>query len=326
MMSSTNRFGALILAAALATGLLLVLVLRAEPAEAAFPGANGKIVFASNRTSGVNNPEGDFEIFTMDPNGTNLTQLTKNVANDADPAWSPDGTEVAFVSERDGGDLEIYRMNAVDNDADGNGDNQLRLTNNSGEDSAPAWSPDETRIAFTSERDGNRDVYRMSANGSNQVRLTKSSALDGQPAWSPDGTKIAFASNRSGGPSEVYVMKARPEGRKNRPTNLSRHSSAVDLTPNWSPDGKQITFASNRGVGGDFEVYTMDPNGLDQTPLTENRAFDAFPLWSPDGTNIAFVSSRDFNGEIYAMNSDGSNETNITNNPAVDQDPDWQRT
>ena len=297
-------------------------VWRAEPADAAFPGTNGLIAFVSDRTTGagVNNPTGDLEIFTIDPTDSRhaLTQLTDNTSNDYQPAFSPDGQRIAFRSVRDG-NSEIYVMDA-------DGQNQVRLTNNAVYDAQPTFSPDGTKIAFVSDRDGNNlDVYKMSSSdGSDQVRLTKKSAADdGSPAWSPDGAKIAFVSNRSGN-NEIYVMKARPEGKKNRPRNLSRHSSAEDLAPDWSPDGKQLAFYSNRGIGSDYEVYKMNADGSNQTQLTENQVSDSVPAFSPDGTKIAFVSDRDGDNEVYTMDADGSNQTNISNDPGIDHQPDWQ--
>ncbi len=131
---STYRFRtllALLLAASVAAG-VLVTVIEARPAEAAFPGTNGKIAFASARTTGtgVDNPEGDWEIFTMNPDGTGLSQLTFNTSVNREPAWSSDGTEIAFVSN-----FEIYTM-----DADGS--NQANRTNNpAASDLDPDWQP-----------------------------------------------------------------------------------------------------------------------------------------------------------------------------------------
>jgi TolB protein len=112
----------------------------------------------------------------------------------------------------------------------------------------------------------------MDADGSDQVNLTNNPASDHEPAWPLDGTKIAFTSIWGGNSvREIYVMKPRPEGEKNRPQNLYKHSSAIDGEANWSPDGKRITFTRGRGVGEDFEIYSMAADGIDQAPLTENQ-------------------------------------------------------
>ena len=121
-----------------------------------------------------------------------LTQLTSNSGEDSTPAWSPDGSKIAFTSAIDGYN-EIYVMNA-------DGSNIIQLTDNSDwDDVSPAWSPDGSKIAFMSDRDRDDDIfeiYVMNADGSNVIQLTNNSDQDGFPAWSPDGSKIAFTSTR----------------------------------------------------------------------------------------------------------------------------------
>lgn len=281
----------------------ITLLVGANPAGAAFPGPNGKVLFESNR-------EGNFEIYTMRPDGTGLTNITNHPAADQFAAWSPDGTKVAFSSGRDGPGTSIYVANA-------DGTAVERLTFFVGQiDFDPAWSPDGTKIVFESNRDdSNRDVFVMNADGTNQTRLTSSPAFDGRASWSPDGTRIAFRSARDGN-GEIYVMGSDGAGQ----TNLT-NNTAEDNFPNWSPDGSRIAFNSLRD--GNSEVYVMNPDGTGQTRLTFAVGDDGAPAWSPDGTQIAFVSNRDGNFEIYVMNADGTGQTNITQNPAWDTLPDW---
>jgi len=170
-------------------------------------------------------------------------------------------------------------------------------------------------IAFTSDRDGNNEIYVMKADGSEQTRLTSNGGQDYFPAWSPDGTRIAFVSDRDGN-NEIYVMKADGSGQ----TRLS-NNPALDSYPAWSPDGTGIASVSNRD--GNYEIYVMNADGSGQTRLTSNPASDLYPAWSPDGTRIAFVSDRDGNREIYVMNADGNGLTRLTRNPASDLYPAW---
>jgi Tol biopolymer transport system component len=186
----------------------------------------------------------------------------------------------------------------------------------------PTWSPDGTKIAFTSTRDGNEEVYVMNADGSGQTNLTNHPASDIFPAWSPDGTKIAFTSGRDFD-WEVFVVNA--DG--SSPTNLTNNDNLnSDLEPDWSPDGTKIAFRASRydSYGFGFDIYVMNADGSGQINLTEHPAFDSEPAWSPDGAQIVFQSDRDGNFEIYVMNADGSGQTNLTNNPASDFKPDWQ--
>ena len=158
----------------------------------------------------------------MNADGTGQTRLTTNSAHDSVPAWSPDGTKIAFASNRDG-NYEIYVMNA-----DGTG--QTRLTNNAASMTcARAGRPDGTKIAFATNRDGNYEIYTMNADGASQTRLTNNAATDEAPAWSPDGTKIAFDSDRDGN-DEIYTMNADGSA-PTRLTNVPEQDAAADWQP-----------------------------------------------------------------------------------------------
>jgi hypothetical protein len=240
------------------------------------------------------------------------------------------------------------------------GTNQLRLTTNPGDDQYSVWSPDGSKIAFSSEKDGNQKIYVMNADGTNQIRLTYNAASDWVPDWSPDGRKIVFASNRDGN-NEIYIMNAdgssqtrltinpaddrdpvfSPDGSKiafesdrdGNPeicvmnvdgTEVARltYNSAVDRHPDWLSD--KIVFTSNRD--GSDEIYVMNSDGTGQTRLTFHEASDLDPAFSPDRTKIAFSSNRDGNYEIYVMNVDGSNLIRLTVSEGEDYRPDWKPT
>jgi Tol biopolymer transport system component len=296
-----NQTRCLILTFALMS-MLSVAVSAPTPTPTPGPVGNGTIVFGTLR-------DGNAEIYAMDANGSNQTNLTNQAAADYDPAWSFDGTKVSFTSDRDGNN-EIYRMDA-------NGSNPVRLTNNSADEGFPAWSPNGAKIVFHSNRDGNSEIYAMDANGANPTRLTNNSVFDLYATWSPDGTKIAFTSNRDGN-YEIYAMDANGAN----PVRLT-NNSAFDLYPNWSPDGTRIVFTSTRD--GNYEVYAMDANGANLVRLTNNPAQDDEPSWSPDGTKILFTSHRTGDFEIYVMDANGANPTNLTNRPGADDfDPTWQ--
>jgi Tol biopolymer transport system component len=262
---------------------------------------SGTIAFQSNR-------DGNNEIYVMNGDGSGLTNLTNNPADDAAPFWSPDGKRIAFQSSRNG-NSEVYVMSA-------DGSNPTRLTNNPSDDAVDGWSPDGKRILFHTARDGNYEIYVMNTDGSNLTNLTNSPADDEIPDWSPDGTKIAFTSDRDGNP-EIYVMNA--DG--SNPTRLT-NSPGEDLFPYWSPDGTSIAFFSHRD--GNSELYRMNVDGSNQINLSNNPADDAPPAsWSQDSTKIMFGSGRGNNRDIYVMNADGSDVIRLTDNPADDVSPDW---
>jgi dipeptidyl aminopeptidase/acylaminoacyl peptidase len=259
-----------------------------------------KIAFYSSR-------EGNYEIYTMNPNGTGVTRLTTSSGANYAPVWSADGTRLAFFSYRDGNN-EIYTMNA-------DGTNQTRLTNNTEAEGSCCWSPDGSKIAFSSYRDGGSEIYVMNADGTNQTRLVGSPVDDYGPSWSPDGSKIAFFSNRDGA-NEIYTMNTDGSNQ----TRLTNNADD-DSYPVWSPDGSKIVFYSLRD--GNYEIYTMNADGTGQTNRSNNPANDYYPSWSPDGSKIVFNSTRDGNFEIYTMNADGSSPARLTNNPADDVSPAW---
>nr|NIP61106.1 PKD domain-containing protein [Gemmatimonadota bacterium]NIR81491.1 PKD domain-containing protein [Gemmatimonadota bacterium]NIT90338.1 PKD domain-containing protein [Gemmatimonadota bacterium]NIU34163.1 PKD domain-containing protein [Gemmatimonadota bacterium]NIU38314.1 PKD domain-containing protein [Gemmatimonadota bacterium] len=261
----------------------------------------------SNDFTFTTDRDGNQEIYVMKADGTGQTRLTSNAVLDNLPAWSPDGSKIAFRSRRDGND-EVYVMNA-------DGSAQTNLTNNAAVDSWPAWSPDGSQIAFVSGRDGNGEVYVMNADGTSPSRLTTSGAADGEPTWSPDGSRIAFRSFRDGN-AEIYVMSADGTGQ----TRLT-DNSVVDEQPAWSPDGSRIAFVSGRD--GNSEIYVMNADGTSPSRLTTDAATDEAPAWSADGSQLAFYSSRDGNAEIYVMNADGTGVMRLTNQSRLDFLPDW---
>lgn len=170
----------------------------------------------------------DGDIYTIHPDGGELTRLTETAGIDGGPFWSPDDRQIAFDSNRDG-NFEVYVMLA-----DGSG--QRRLTDNPAEDLVTSWSPDGSRLAFFSNRDGNYNLYVINADGSNLVQLTDGPADEMYPAWSPDGTQIAFISDRDGN-FEVYVAPDPTSGTLIKDSEVRRltNSSARELMPVWMP-------------------------------------------------------------------------------------------
>ena len=181
---------------------------------------------------------------------------------------------------------------------------------------SPTPLPSPSKVAFTSGRDGNQEIYLMNPDGTNQTRLTTNPAFDYFPSLSRDGSKITFVSDRDGN-DEIYVMNV--DGTNQ--TRLTNSGGAANTEPAFSPDGRRIVFASARD--GNYEIYVMNVNGTNQTRLTNNAGdFDGHPSFSPDGSRIVFFTDRDFNNnEIYVMNADGTNQTRLTNNTESDDRP-----
>ena len=290
----------------------VLLAASASPPQgkAAFPGANGKIAFTSGR-------DGNGEIYLIDANGGSPTNVTNDSGGDDFAAWSPDGTKIAFNSNRDGGEMEIYVM-----DADGT--DQTRLTNNAVSDDGAAWSPDGGKIVFARSTVG---IVVMNADGTGPTTLIAdpSSALPNYyaPAWSPDGTEIALTVPLTSTSQEICVVSA-SDGSVLRCT-----SNGVNTRlPDWSADGSQIAF--DRGPAGSANVYVMNSDLSGQTQLTFDGASEN-AVWSPDSTQIAFEKFAPSQFDIWVMNANGSGPTNVTpgtlgtgGSTGYDYGPSWQ--
>ena len=180
------------------------------------------------------------------------------------------------------------------------------LTRSKVQEYAPAWSPDGARLAYVSYRDGNGELYVMTADGSGATRLTRHHGEDLSPAWSPDGARIVFSRDR-----RIHVMNA--DGtRVRRLTGLAESHS-----PAWSPDGRTIVFSSAGRTPENPELYSIRPNGAGLKRLTHTKGDahtlgdDGFPSWSPDGRTIVFTSNRTGEGELWTMRADGSGERRL---------------
>jgi Tol biopolymer transport system component len=274
-----------------------------------------KIVFVSQR-------DGDNELYSMDLfieeggglSKSNLTKLTDNSASDTYPAWSPDGSKLAYQSDLDG-DYDIYFMDV---------NRQITaLTFNTGFDSSPAWSPDGGQIAYHSSIDGDRDIYLMTANGQMLKNLTDNEGIqDYSPTWSPDGSQIAFYSDREG-VFEIYVMDANG-GIAERMTFIGGED------PAWSPDGTKIVFASCKEEASDSrkqcDLYTVttDSSHSIECLLCDPGVSDMRPSWSPDGSMILFDSNRGGSWDVFAMDANGGHLQALTTSDAWDGIAIWR--
>jgi Tol biopolymer transport system component len=282
---------------------------------------SGKIAFVSHQGESSN-------IYSMDPDGSNLVQLT-STGNNSSPVWSPDAKKIAF-SVISGDQSDIYVMN---NDGTG----QIRLTDSPDWDSNSAWSPDGQKILFVSSRSVKNvnskscEIYEMNANGTGQTRLTDYGGYCGFPHWFPNGLRIIFTFANGHENPGIYSMK--PDG-TDRVAILSDKEQTNEYA-SFSPDGKKIVFRSIRpGIPPVplFDgIYVMNADGSNQTRLDPTGLRDSWPVWSPDGKRIVFssdeVSTHDntISRQIWVMNADGSNKVRLTTLPGYNEVPVWSR-
>jgi Tol biopolymer transport system component len=312
---------------------------------------NGKLVFTSDRHNvGLN-------IWTMNPDGSSPTRLTHPTPRggnllpfvrvyDDFPVWSPDGTKIAFISNRNS-DFVLYTMNA-------DGSNVQLVTDRVPNPAAPAWSPDGTKIALSG---GTPivlpparpvvDISVVNIDGSNLVKLTNDSQANGSPTWSPDGNQIAFISNRDPDSRfKIWVMNADGSNQRRLTDihNVSDPRFYGDSTPSWSPDGTKILFVGSRDDNGAIncevvsclQVYVMNADGTNETRLTNdfNETGYRWPRWSPDATKIVFTRTlltpdreNERGRATFIMNADGTNKIQLSNRSEVgyfDVLADWQ--
>jgi Tol biopolymer transport system component len=267
----------------------------------------GLIAFRSER-------DGDSEIYVSEIDGSKQQNLTQSPdTGDADPAWSPDGTRVAFVR-----DFEIWVMNA-------DGSEPRQLTAGPPEDfldSKPVWAPDGARISFSrlnrTAKPVVSEIWVVDEAGGTPTSLMNAVTELGSHSWSPDGSQIAFVSSRDGN-NEIYKMSSDGSGQTNL-TNDSLDDGDVDDGPIWSPDGTELLFISRRM--GSADIWIMGADGSDPRNLTNTQVDETQARLLPDGSSILF--GQETSGEIndlFSMNADGSGQRNLTNDPEEDQDP-----
>jgi Tol biopolymer transport system component len=240
----------------------------------------------------------DGHIWTIGADGKGAQIFIRNAYQ---PAWSPDGSRVAFVSNRSG-DEELYVARA-----DGSG--VTRLTTSPGPDLSPDWSSDGKRIAWSRDR----EIWTMSASGSNKrarVRKAQHWHEHHSPTW--HGIRIVYSSNRvSNFNTELYLAPTK----RLTFTQGSADVFGDDGMPDFSPDGRKIAFTSNREQQG--EIYVMNWNGSGLKRLTHRAGDDWAPDFSPDGKRIAFTQ---LPGSIWVMNADGTGLRKLTSGT----DADWR--
>jgi Tol biopolymer transport system component len=287
----------------------LAFVETTNKAGAAPPDENGRIAFTHTFYHEASEVR---DIYTANADGSDLTNLTASTdtsVSESDPAWSPNGSKIAFSSDLNSksalGSNDIYVM-----DADGS--NSERLTNNDYRfQGVGSWSPDGSKMTLSCYRSV-WEVCTMDVDGSDHTQLT-SGGGEG-PTWSPDGTKLAF--------SGIHTMN--PDG-----SNKTLAIAGGDQ-PDWSPDGTKIVYRRYPPGQSHSDIFIANADGSNPINLTariSNTSYEAVPAWSPDGAQIAFASNLHEDAlhyEIYVIDANGRNLNRLTRIPGTNWDPDWQ--
>ncbi|MGB8260347.1 MAG: Tol-Pal system beta propeller repeat protein TolB [Terracidiphilus sp.] len=261
--------------------------------------AETRIYFVSSRS-------GTKEIWSMDYDGQNQHQITHLGAISLSPRISPDNSRLAFASlGKEGWTIRVYslelgRMVAFPAGVAG-GSNQ-----------SPAWSGDGAKIAFSSSRTGDPEIWAADASGGNLRRLTSFRGPDVAPTWNPrTNAQIAWVSGRTGLP-QIYIMDQ--DG-----ANIQRMTDGgYAISPSWAPNGQFLTFSWNRkygpGAPGGQDIYVMDIASKRWLQLTHDAGSNDFPSWAPDGRHIVFERTIGGHTQIWSMLADGTEQHQLTHN------------
>lgn len=237
--------------------------------------ARARIAFSSNQN-------GKWSIVTRTLSNPALTELTAGLGVARRPAWSADGSQIAF-EVTDGAATNVFVADAL-------GKNRRQVTNTDDFDGQASFNPNGKQLAFAAQKGSQWDIYSIDLDGTNLTRLTTDPAQDAQPAWSPDGARIAFVSNRSG-VAQVYVMRA--DGAPESVERLTNFPSGAEQ-PRWSPDGSWLAFVAYTGAGAGTnpqspslrEIYLLyapphatQPDQRGIIRLTQNDRDDTEPTW-----------------------------------------------
>jgi TolB protein len=324
--STGRRIAAAVVALVIATAATLgtaIVFLGGTPRPAA-PVTNGRIAFSSPDAT-------TWQIYSVQPDGSGLTQLThvSDLQVAAEPAWSPDGTRIAFVVQRFQEDGGTGRSDVWVMDADGG--NAHPITDGPGSSWAPSWSPDGTRIAFMRSAPGEAEqVWIMGADGSDPRAFTRCGPpeciRDSSPAWSPDGETIAFVRESGAGAVVPVSIMLWPVNGVGESRSISLEGALWAMELDWSPDGLEIAFSRSLEDGKGFGLAVADADGTGERTLLTDMAAAQSPTWSPDGREIAFMASVPETGRValFVMNADGTGVHEIPGLEADAVSPSWQ--
>ena len=251
--------------------------------------------------------ESQSRLWRVSAEGGTRTPLTSDHDNVASPVVSPDGRQVAFLSDKFGA-RDVYVVAAT-------GGPSRRLTTDPGGTAAAQWSPDGMYLVFESSRGGNSDLWIVPSAGGEPRQVTTHPARDVGPVWSPDGRSLAFLSTRDSGTSDVWVIAA--EGGEAR--RLTREGAT---RPRWGPDGEDLVYLSSAGTDAQVQIWMVSVATGATARLTDG-GYKAQAEFAPDGTAVAYQEHDGIGFDIYVTPAGGGAATRLTVDSGDDVSPRW---
>jgi TolB protein len=275
-------------------------------ADVIYEKLTGDVGVFSTRIAYITKQGRKYELQVADADGYGAQTVVSSLEPLISPAWSPDGSRIAYVSFENKKPV-VYVQSLLSGQ-------RKQVANFRGSNSAPAWSPDGRKLAVVLTRDGTSQIYVMDADGGSPTRLTHSSAIDTEPNWSPDGRWIAFTSDRGGSP-QIYRMPA-TGGSAERLT----FDGNYNVSPRFSPDGKSIVFIQRSS--GRFNVAVLDL-ATKQVQVLTDTAFDESPTFAPNGRMILYATEVGRRGVLAAVSSDGRTRQRLSEQSGDVREPAW---
>ncbi|WP_445715695.1 TolB family protein [Flavobacterium sp.] len=271
----------------------------------------GSIIYNSKQ-------DGNFEVYTMNPDGSNPKNISNHPKTDYAFCSSENGKSIYFYSNRDGND-EIYKMNL-------DGLKVENISNHPSSDRVPEISKNEKWLAFQSDRDEKSgEIYLMNLESKNIIRLTNNNLYEESPCFSSNGKKILFTrqikekkDTLEVSNGEIFIMDLKTK-KEIRLTNKDGFDSGAKFSPNQ----KQIAFYGKDEITGNYDIFIMNADGTNLTNLTNDVLEDYSPTWSPEGSWLAFTRGNAENYDVWIINIHTKELRRLTTQPKRDESPFW---